>query len=99
MIIRSSGDRARILPSWARDTFLTDDPFVSQFAQFSVPEGTTFQCMGMLGNDWAYVSAEVSAKNTFTDGGAIVWGFVPLRDLTLMEAEDGGVYSGASSES
>lgn len=55
--------------------------------------------MGMLGNDWAYVTAEVSAKNTFTDGGAIVWGFVPLRDLTLMEAEDGGVYSGASSES
>ena len=43
--------------------------------------------MGMLGNDWAYVSAEVSAKNTFTDGGEIVWGFVPLRDLTLMEAE------------
>lgn len=37
----------------ARDTFLTDDPFVSQFAQFSVPKGTTFQCMGMLGNDWA----------------------------------------------
>ncbi len=71
----------------ARDTFLTDDPFVSQFAQLSVPKGTTFQCMGMLGNDWAYVSAEVSAKNTFTDGGAIVWGFVPLRDLTLMEAE------------
>lgn len=44
-------------------------------------------------------AAPVSAKNTFTDGGAIVWGFVPLRDLTLMEAEDGGVYSGASSES
>ena len=71
----------------ARDTFLTDDPFVSQFAQFGVPKGTTFQCMGMLGNDWAYVTAEVSAKNTFTDGGAIVWGFVPLRDLTLMEDE------------
>lgn len=71
----------------ARDTFLTDDPFVSQFAQLSVPKGTTFQCMGMLGNDWAYVSAEVSAKNTFTDGGAIVWGFVPLRDLILMEDE------------
>lgn len=71
----------------ARDTFLTDDPFVSQFAQLSVPKGTTFQCMGMLGNDWAYVTAEVSAKNTFTDGGAIVWGFVPLRDLILMEDE------------
>lgn len=67
----------------SRDTFLTDDPFVSNYAQFTVPEGTDFNCMGLLGNDWAYVSAEVSNKNTFTDGGAIVWGFIPLRDLIL----------------
>lgn len=70
-----------------RETFLTDDPFVSQYPQFTVPEGTCFNCMGLLGNDWAYVSAKVNGKGKFTDGGAIVWGFVPVRDLMLMTSE------------
>ena len=72
----------------SRTTFLTDDPFVSQYAQFTVPEGIVFNCMGLLGNDWAYVSAEVNGKGKFIDGGAIVWGFVPVRDLALMTGEN-----------
>jgi hypothetical protein len=42
-----------------------------------------FDCMGLVGNDWAYVSAEVTSKGKFTDGGAIVWGFIPVRDLEM----------------
>lgn len=68
-----------------RDTFLTDDPYVSQYAQFSVSAGTSLRCMGTQGSDWAYVAAEVNKKGTFVDDGAMVWGFVPLRDLALME--------------
>ncbi|MDD2649328.1 MAG: hypothetical protein PHU22_11095, partial [Eubacteriales bacterium] len=63
-----------------RDTYLTDDPDFSQSAAFQVPEGTRFDCMGTYGGEYAYVSAEVNAKG-FTDGGAIIWGFVPLRDI------------------
>lgn len=70
-----------------RETFLTDDPFVSQFEQFTVPQGTQFVCMGLLGNDWAYVAAEVNSKGRFTDGGDVIWGFVPLRDLALVTDE------------
>ncbi len=62
-------------------TYLTDDPLVSQFHQFEVPEGVLFTCMAVL-NDYAYVSVEVK-DDQFIDGGEIVWGFVPLRDLDL----------------
>ena len=68
------------------DTYLTDDPDVSQFRQFEVPKGTQFSCMGLYNNHYAYVSAEVKGGK-FTDGGAIVWGFVPIRDLKVMEKE------------
>ena len=68
------------------DTYLTDDPNVSQFHQFTVPKGTQFSCMGLYNDYYAYVSAEVK-NGKFTDGGAIVWGFVPLRDLKPMEKE------------
>ena len=68
------------------DTWLTDDPDVSQFAQFRVPKGTQFSCMGLYNDYYAYVSAEVK-KDRFTDGGAIIWGFVPIRDLKPMEQE------------
>ena len=68
------------------DTYLTDDPDVSQFQQFTVPKGTQFSCMGLYNNHYAYVSAEVK-NDKFTDGGAIVWGFVPIRDLKVMEKE------------
>ena len=68
------------------DTFLTDDPDVSQFRQFSVPKGTQFSCLGLYNDSYAYVAAEVK-NDRFADGGAIVWGFVPIRDLQPMEQE------------
>ena len=70
----------------ATDTWLTDDPDVSQFRQFEVPEGTLFSCMGLYNEYYACVAAEVK-NGKFTDGGAIVWGFVPVRDLKPMEKE------------
>ncbi len=71
------------------DTYLTDDPVVSQYRQFYVPPGMQFICMGTYGTDYAYVAAK--AKNgSFVDGGKIVkdgdqivWGYVPLRDLMI----------------
>ena len=68
------------------DTFLTDDPDVSQFNQFSVPKGTQFSCLGLYNDSYAYVAAEVR-NGKFVDGGAVVWGFVPIRDLKPMEQE------------
>ena len=88
------------------DTWLTDDPDVSQYRQFRVPEGTLFSCMGLYNDYYAYVAAEVKGDG-FTDGGAIVWGFVPIRDLKPMEQEkqaeamdklagSWGIYAGGS---
>ena len=68
------------------DTFLTDDPDVGQFQQFSVPKGTQFSCLGLYNDNYAYVTAEVKNEK-FVDGGAIVWGFVPIRDLKPVELE------------
>ncbi len=70
----------------AADTSLTDDPDVSQYPQFKVPKGTQFTCMGLYNDYYAYVGAEVK-NNRFVDGGAIIWGFVPVRDLKPMEQE------------
>ena len=73
---------------WAiADTYLTDDPDVSQFRQFEVPKETCFTCLGTY-KGYAYVEAEVNKKGKFTDGGAIVWGFVPLRDLEIMDPRE-----------
>ncbi len=66
------------------DTYLTDDPDISQFAQFQVPKGTLFTCLGQWMDEYAYVEAEVK-NGRFTDGGAVVWGFVPLRDLEIAD--------------
>ena len=68
------------------DTWLTDDPDVSQYQQFRVPKGTQFSCMGLYNEYYAYVAAEVK-NDRFVDGGAIIWGFVPIRDLQPMEQE------------
>ena len=62
------------------DTYLTDDPDVSQFAQFAVPAGTQLTCMAVYDDEYAYVGSEVR-DGRFAGGGHIVWGFVPLRDL------------------
>ena len=66
----------------AQDTYLTDDPDVSQARRFSVPAGTGFTCLGLYSNDYAYVSANVD-DGKFTPDGQIVWGFVPLKALAL----------------
>lgn len=64
------------------DTWLTDDPDVSQYPQLALPEGAQLMCLGLYGEDYAYVSGE-TRDGRLVDGGAIVWGFVPLRDLVL----------------
>ncbi len=63
-----------------QETYLTDDPDVSQFAQVTLPVGSVLNCMGVYNDDYAYVSAEVR-DGRLVDGGQIIWGFVPLRDL------------------
>ena len=65
-----------------RDTYLTDDPDVSQYPQFKVPEGTQFKCMATYDDEYAYVSAEVK-DGKLVSGGQIVWGFVPIMDLDV----------------
>ena len=55
------------------DTFLTDDPFVSQFKQMTIPAGTELTGLAKAGEFYAYVETE-------KDGQAIR-GFVPLKDL------------------
>ena len=63
-----------------QDTYLTDDPDVSQYAQIDLPVGSILNCMGLYDDDYAYVSAEVR-DGRLVDGGQIIWGFVPLRDI------------------
>lgn len=65
-----------------RDTYLTDDPDVSQYPQFTVPVGTQLRCMATYDDEYAYVSGEVK-NGKFVDGGAIVWGFVPIDALDI----------------
>lgn len=66
-------------------TYLTDDPDVSQYRQFELPAGTQLTCLGLYNDDYAYVSAEAK-DGRVVDGGQIVWGFVPLRDIQMMPA-------------
>ena len=56
----------------ATETFLTDDPFVSQYAQVKIPEGATLTGMAQCGEFYAYV--EYQADKTYR-------GFVPMKDL------------------
>lgn len=65
-----------------RDTYLTDDPDVSQYPQLRVPEGTQLTCMAIYDDEYAYVGGE-ERNGKFVDGGGIVWGFVPLADLDI----------------
>lgn len=59
----------------ARDTFLTDDPHVSQYPQLTIPAGTPLQGLACLNDFYVLVSYEGANQP--------VWGFVPLRDLSL----------------
>ena len=75
------------------DTWLTDDPRVSQYQQFYVPPGTQFTCMGTYGLDYAWVAAKIK-NSSFVDGGKLVkdgdqtvWGYVPLKHLTISSGD------------
>ena len=76
------------------DTWLTDDPRISQYQQFYVPPGTQFTCMGTYGDDYAWVAAKIK-NNSFVDGGKLVtdgnqtvWGYVPLKHLTISTTDE-----------
>lgn len=56
----------------AVDTFLTDDPLVSQYAQADIPAGTVVTGLALMGEYYAYVEYE---------GDVLYRGFVPLKDL------------------
>ena len=70
-----------------RDTFLTDDPDVSQFEQLAVPAGMTLRCYGIYGNDYAYVMGRTQG-GVLAEMGQRVGGFVPMVDLELAEGEE-----------
>ena len=53
-------------------TFLTDDPFVSQYAQVKIPEGAKLTGLAQCGEYYAYV--EYKADKLYR-------GFVPMKDL------------------
>ena len=56
----------------AADTFLTDDPFVSQFEQVQIPKGTELTGLAQCGEFYAYVEYRADK---------LCRGFVPLKDL------------------
>lgn len=57
----------------AVDTWLTDDPLVSQFAQANVPAGTQMSCIGVFDDMYALVQTKIDGK--------AAWLFVPLKDI------------------
>ncbi len=63
-----------ILLNVVTDTYLTDDPGVSQYAQVRIPAGSQVQGLTSWGPYYAYVIYEQS--------GQTFWGFVPLKDLS-----------------
>ena len=58
----------------AADTFLTDDPFVSQYAQVRIDKGMHLTGLAKCGEYYVYCE--------FTLDGKVYRGFVPLKDLT-----------------
>ena len=61
------------------ETWLTDDPGVSQYRQMTIPSGTELTALDCYGLFYAYVETET--------GGQTIRGFVPLRDLALVPTE------------
>lgn len=56
------------------DTYMTDDPLVSQFHQAEIPKGTSVTLLSYYGN---YAQAEITLE------GKTAWGFIPLRDVDV----------------
>lgn len=64
---------ARVPLTAAVNTFLTDDPFVSQYAQTYIPAGAALTGLARCGEYYAYVE--------YAQGGTLFRGFVPMKDL------------------
>ena len=60
-------------------TYLTDDPDVSQYQQFTIKQGEVLECLAIYDEFYAYVAYQSSSGT--------VWGFVPMRDLQPVQDE------------
>jgi len=65
-----------------QQTYLTDDPDVSQYPQIDIPEGTRLTCFGLYSPNYAYVEAHVQG-DTLAQDGAVIWGFIPIKALSF----------------
>ena len=64
----------------AYDTYLTDDPNVSEYHQAELPAGTKLTALSHP-NGWAYIYVEATVD------GKITRGFVPQRDVVFDDVE------------
>ena len=76
-------DLVRVPMLTAYDTYLTDDPNVSEYHQAELPAGTKLTMWYLLGvrDDWAYAYVEATVD------GKPMCGFVPRRDVVIDEVE------------
>ena len=76
-------DLVRVPMLTAYDTYLTDDPHVSEYHQAELPAGTKLTMWYLLGmnDDWAYAYVEATVD------GKPMCGFVPRRDVVIDEVE------------
>lgn len=58
-----------------RNTYVTDDPMVSQYQQKILRAGDTVTLLGKWDNFYAYVSATIDGKE--------MWGFLPMNSFTV----------------
>ena len=74
-------DLVRVPMLTAYDTYLTDDPNVSEYHQAELPAGTKLTALSHPDNQWAYVYVEATVD------GKITRGFVPQRDVVFDDVE------------
>ena len=76
-------DLVRVPMLTAYDTYLTDDPNVSEYHQAELPAGTKLTMWYLLGvsDDWAYAYVEATVD------GKPMCGFVPRRDVVIDDVE------------
>lgn len=74
-------DLVRVPMLTAYDTYLTDDPNVSEYHQAELPAGTKLAALSHPDSQWAYVYVEATVN------GKITRGFVPQRDVVLDDVE------------
>ena len=73
-------DLVRVPMLTAYDTYLTDDPNVSEYHQAELPAGTKLTALSHP-NGWAYIYVEATVD------GKITRGFVPQRDVVFDDVE------------